>query len=849
MDLLGEEKTSRFERPCTFRTILICGAFILGLMSGVVDAISAESREEAITFNIPAQSLESALAAFADQAKLQIIVPHDLVAGLSSSGLIGSYRASDALDQLLSASGLQYKMTGVKTITVLRTARPQSSAPAPNRNESEGAVSAESASLTEIVVSAQKRSERLQDVPVPVTVIDAGSLVSNGQVRLQDFYTQVPGFNVAPMGFQSTQILSIRGINTGLAGNPSVGITVDDVPYGASTNAGGGVTVPDFDPGDLARVEVLRGPQGTLYGASSLGGLLKFVTVDPSTEAVSGRVEGGTSSVYNGDGLGYNFRAAVNVPLSDTIAIRASGFARQDPGYINNPVLGIDGINKNHVDGGRVAGLWRPADAVTVKLSALFQETYSGGSTDVDQAVNGYTGPPLGDLQQNYIRGIGGYNRKVEAFSGSITAKLGSIDLTALSGYNINAYHDSWDYSFALGAYALNGGGIPGFSGFGVPGAPFTDDNRTKKFTQEIRLSSSIGEHFDWLVGVFYTHEDSVYASNALAADPMSGIVAGTLLSLAYPTTYAEYAGFTDLTYHFTDRFDVQIGGRASHIRQTFTETQSGPLSGGDIAETDTSATPVTYLLTPRFKILPDLMAYIRLASGYRSGGTNGQVVPDPAIALTYNPDKTYNYELGLKGEFLDRTLSFDTSVYYIDWSNVQITLQAPTTSYISNAGRAKSQGVEFSVESRPAQGLTIAAWLTWADAELKQGFPANSPTQGNPGDPLPYSSRFSGNLSIEKEFPVTGELKGFVGGTVAYVGNRLGEFAPAGPPPRQDYPAYSQTNLHAGVRFDTWTVRAYCNNVWDKRALLGGGLGSYPPYGFTFIQPRTVGLSIVKIF
>jgi outer membrane receptor protein involved in Fe transport len=236
------------------------------------------------------------------------------------------------------------------------------------------------------------------------------------------------------------------------------------------------------------------------------------------------------------------------------------------------------------------------------------------------------------------------------------------------------------------------------------------------------------------------------------------------------------------------------------------------------------------------------------LASGYRPGGTNGQVVPDPAIPLTYGPDKTYNYELGLKGEFLDRKLSFDTSLYYIDWSDVQITLQAPTTSYISNTGRAKSQGIEFSIESKPLQGLTIASWLTWADAALKEGFPANSPTQGNAGDRLPYSSRFSGNLSVDEELPITGAFKGFVGGAVDYVGDRLGEFAPTGPP-RQDYPGYSQTNLHAGIRFDTWTLRAYATNVWDKRALLGGGLGSYPPFGFTFIQPRTVGLSIVKTF
>src|SRR5262249_23933181 len=157
-------------------------------------------------------------------------------------------------------------------------------------------------------------SERLQDVPVPVTVINAQTLADTNQLRIQDYYASIPGFSVISVGIQSITLLSIRGINSDAAGNPSVGITVVDVPYGASTNAGGGTLVPDLDPYDLAHVEILRGPQGTLYGASSLGGLLKFVTVDPSTDGVSGHVESGLSGIHNGAELGYNVRGAVNVP-------------------------------------------------------------------------------------------------------------------------------------------------------------------------------------------------------------------------------------------------------------------------------------------------------------------------------------------------------------------------------------------------------------------------------------------------------------------------------------------------------------------------------------------------------
>src|SRR5262249_48926184 len=154
------------------------------------------------------------------------------------------------------------------------------------------------------------------------------------QLRLRDYYSRVPGLNLTP-GTQSGQVLSIRGISTG-SGNPTVGVTVDDVPLGSSTFLGGGAVVPDFDPADLARIEVLRGPQGTLYGASSISGLIKFVTADPSTAGFTGWLQGGVSSVSHGHGAGYNARGSVNVPLSDTFAVRASGFTRKDPGFIDN---------------------------------------------------------------------------------------------------------------------------------------------------------------------------------------------------------------------------------------------------------------------------------------------------------------------------------------------------------------------------------------------------------------------------------------------------------------------------------------------------------------------------------
>ena len=703
-----------------------------------------------------------------------------------------------------------------------------------------------SAQLEEVIVTAQKRDERLQDVPIPVTAISAGTLTENNQLRIQDYYSSVPGLIVSP-NLQSTQTLAIRGITTGAYTSPTVGVTVDDVPYGTSV----GDQVPDIDPSDLVRIEVLRGPQGTLYGASSMGGLLKFVTVDPSTEALSGRVEGALSSVHNGAELGYNFRGSVNVPVSDTLAFRASGFTRQDPGYIDNPVLHIDGINKARVSGGRLAALWRPSDELSVKFSALYQESKSDGSSDIDQSLPGYGLPPLGDLQQSYVRGVGGYDRKVEAYSVIVKDKLGSIDLTSVTGYNINSFKDSFDYTWALGSTVQSGVPGTGFNGFGVGGAPLINESKTSKFTQEVRLSSTIGQHLDWLVGGFYTHEDTPFSQTILAADPVTGVVAGQFLYTAFPTTYAEYAGFADLTYHFTDRFDVQVGARASNISQTYNSIYVGPYdpaflgvpSPVTVPEERSSGKPVTYLLTPRFKISPDLMVYARLASGYRAGGPN-QV--GAGIPPQFDPDKTKDYELGAKGTFLNHTLSFDASVYYIDWNAIQLALtNAAGQGYTANAGSAKSEGVELSVESRPANGLTLAGWIVWNEAVLTENFPASA-VPGAAGDRLPYTSRFSGNLSLNDEFPLSNALTGFVGASASYVGDRLDNFAP---PPRQDLPAYTKIDGRAGLKFDSWSANLFVTNATDKRGLLGGGAGNFIPYAYQYIQPRTVGLSVAKTF
>jgi len=404
--------------------------------------------EQELTFSIPSQPLSSALLQFGQQTKIQVLTASPQLSGVKSAGAEGHMSARAALEAILSGSGLSYREVGQSTVTIGSNNSNSASAGSPPPESPQSAVSGqrlaqadsnsaqsdssvekesreqisqrESVRLEEVLVTAQKKSERLQDVPVPVSVLDVNSLAQNNQNRLEDYFATVPGLSMSPAG-GGEQTIAIRGITTTFDSNPTVGVVIDDVPYGSSTiGAYGGLLYPDLDPGDLARIEVLRGPQGTLYGASSLGGLIKFVTQDPSTEAVTGRVQILGDGVQHGD-AGWGVRAGVNIPLSETWAIRASGFSRRDPGYIDNVTTGGKYTNRTDAYGGRLAMLWRPSDALSVKLSGLLQNTETDGNSVVN--TNSFFQPVMGNYQVTGIRGDGSSTAEVRQFSAALNAR------------------------------------------------------------------------------------------------------------------------------------------------------------------------------------------------------------------------------------------------------------------------------------------------------------------------------------------------------------------------------------------------------------------------------------------
>jgi len=309
----------------------------------------------------------------------------------------------------------------------------------------------------------------------------------------------------------------------------------------------------------------------------------------------------------------------------------------------------------------------------------------------------------------------------------------------------------------------------------------------------------------------------------------------------------------------------VQLGARDSRIDQSSSEAQFGAKYAAQYGlpnpviypSISSNANAFTYLLTPQWKITPDWMAYARLASGYRPGGPNVA----PGTPAQYEPDKTENYELGVKGNALGNRITVDGSAYYIDWKNIQLTLLDPQNDqgYTANASRAKSQGIELSVSATPVSGLTASAWVDWNTAVLKQGFPySNLPYEayGAAGDRLPFGSRFSGNVTITDEFALTSRMTASVAIVESYVGNQLGGFqytvTPGIVPARQYYAPYARTDLRAAVKFDTWSANLFANNVTNRFASVPlGGLDGppLPPNYYSVLQPRLVGINLTKTF
>jgi iron complex outermembrane receptor protein len=698
--------------------------------------------------------------------------------------------------------------------------------------------------LGAVVVTANKRSERLQDVPMAVSALQGQQLERESAVNFSDYATRVPGLNVISNGEGWSQLV-LRGITSGSGqANSTVGTYIDDAPYGSSTvYSAGGVLTPDIDPDDLQRIEVLRGPQGTLYGSNTLGGLVKFVTTPPDTTVASARVGAGYSSV-SGGGSGLDERAMANLPLVDgKLGLRVNVYNRDDPGYIDNSVTGKSDVNGAKVSGARAQLLWTPTDRVSLRLSALAQNLSSDGLANVGVDVDSNTLQPLhGDLQQSHAASTGLFKLQYRLYDASLNADLGWAKLISSSTYSTDALNSNADLTTPYGPI-LN-------PAFGLTNGGYSEVNQIKlgKFTQELRLQSPETQTLEWRAGVFYTREHSSNYQHIASFDATTGApIALPQLGDIYvgPAIFTEWAAYGDVTWHATSQLSVLVGARYSSDRTSYTQTGDGILVGPSQFTTRGSDSPTTFLFNPSYKFSDDMMAYVRVASGFRPGGPNVGVPPGLGAPLTFGPDKLVSYELGFKSTVLEHRMTFDVAAFYIDWSQIQLTVSAGGFGFLGNGGKAKSQGLEAAWQFAPVRGLMLSANASWTDPKLAADTPPG--LFGYKGDRLPYVPKWNANLGIDYDFPMASGWSGFVGASYRFVGSRASDFR-AVPGPRKEVPSYDGIDLRAGVNYANWTIKAYVKNLTNERGITAIAPQTTDPnanpFSAAYVPPRTVGIS-----
>ncbi len=684
----------------------------------------------------------------------------------------------------------------------------------------------------EIVVTAQKRTESVQDVPISISVVSGDALIKQGASSLVDYNGYVPGLQVTSGGSPGQATVTLRGIAT-LNSNQTVGVYVDDAPVGSSGIwARSGLFSLDLLPYDIQRIEVLRGPQGTLYGASSIGGLLKYVTVTPSLSTFS--VRGGVEafSIDRASNAGWAGQVMANAPVVEgKLGLTASFAWRKTPGYIDDVSVPLREQNDYDQRGGRVSLLFKPADALSIRLGGIWQNVKSDGNTTIAGDVA--TGKRVGNGWSNNNFTDEPFTKTFHYYSATVDYDFGFATATSATSYSTARTRQRQDATIAL-LPALG----PGFI------TPFQLGLNLKKWTQEVRLTSVSGGTFEWMVGGFFTDERSQNFQDIdsfLAAD---GSSQGSLAHIELPTKYKELAFFANGTWRPSDWFNLSGGIRCARNKQRFNPVINGDFVNADARPGRSRESVVTYSVSPEFHLSKDAMIYGRVATGYRPGGPN---ILFPAVPPELGSDRLTNYEVGVKADLLDRRLSFDVAAFYMDWSDIQVAGQIGTTSYGTNAGSAVSKGIEGSVTLRAAAGLTLSATASYTDAKLTEDTPAL--VGGLDGDRLPYAPKFSGSLSANYDFAISDGARATVGAGVRRTGRRwsMVQSNPTAVP----VGAYTLVDANAAVTFaGRWTLRAYARNLLNtygenSRQVITDELSSPAYLAIVPVQPRTIGVAL----
>ena len=729
----------------------------------------------------------------------------------------------------------------------------------------------------DIVVTASKlRSSTVLKTPTSIQAILGDELQKQGVAGFQDIAGKIPGLAVQDLGPGDRKYV-IRGISS--AGASTTGVYYDEaVVSGSNANDGGGFQ-SDIRLYDLDHVEVLRGPQGTLYGAGSMSGTIRFITKKPDLAEFGGYLSGEISRTRRG-GNNYNANGAINLPIVEGLAaLRFVGWRVDDSGFINqvrvgagnpNPTGFVPRINTDRVLGGRASLRIQPTDALTIDASYTRQHAESNGSSRyTPEGVTAFNvaGAPT-------IQGCDLCNTDVSRSPRSDNLEVYSLTLNYKTDFGtFTATTNQYNRDFV---YNIDQTAILALVGVNRSGEAFETINRKVNST-ELRFASDFDFPVNFVIGGFRQHEIS-NLDVALLATNADGRPTGVfspltsqdaLLNPGVGSTYfgrldrrdnVQYAAFGEATWSIAQNLKLTGGLRYFHETLNGVQTVTHPfggfppnvLDGTPVVNPQQSNSKVTVKVNGSYEVNDDLLIYATASQGFRSGGLNPQSFVEP-VPPSFGPDTLWNYEVGIKGRLLNRALEYQINAFLIDWKNIQVQQVTQTAAghYIGNAGNAVSKGVEFELTARPVEYLRINFAGSVQDAHLTKGATpfqkAADPTLGLTGDKLPDVAPFQFALGLDYTVPVAGEWRGTLAADVTYQGKRHAYFESS--PFDLTLKSYMVVNLRAGISNDVWSATLFARNLFDKRAQLSAINSNQDPYALVTVRPRTIGVTLTRNF
>lgn len=701
--------------------------------------------------------------------------------------------------------------------------------------------------LDTIVVTAGKLKESVREIAGSVSAVTDQQLQDIGAQSLADYIQRTPGvvFNNYQPGVSHVVMRGIATSSGNVQGQPTTGYFLNEVPL---TEPGWTIAIPDIDAFDLNRVEVLRGPQGTLFGSASMGGAINYVANVADSSGFDAAAEATVSQTKNAD-VGYSAKAMVNLPIKeDLLAVRAVAQYRDAPGFLDNIGTGKKGSNSSTVEGGRLSVVLTPSEGTTLTWLSLLQNT--------DSDDNSYRIVGLGDLERKTA--LPEFtNTKVAVHSLRLDQDLGVADLTALLSYQKKQQDWRFDYTPVRGAYNADLGldlTAPLYIASG-------GESRGKSI--ELRLSSKPGGRIDWLVGGMYFDSDkSLYetlgaqgAAGAFDRSPLYGPGSGAVIApdgeifngFGTRLSGSEAALFGEAALHLNEQWKLTVGGRLFRNKVRTTTTQEGfsTYPGAPIVSTQqTEEDGFNPKVSLTWQATDDVMVYGLVSEGFRFGEPNTAGLSTYPVPSGSKSDSLINYELGTRTRWAGGRLLLDATLFYVDWKDIQLRLQTPDFfNYASNGGKAYSRGVELSATWRPVDAFDWQASATWQHARLDEDLlilyygtaPAGSQLPGSAdwtvSNLLTYhfDARFDPTLSLSHQY---------VGGGIS----DLNSAVPGVTPNRQGN--YNLFDLRYRMTFGTTDVTLFGSNLTDKRGITRS-VTETNGIGEGLVRPRTYGVTV----